>query len=185
MKQLVEADIWTVARTEHGNVLLLRPKGHKQVVPIVIRQLEAQSILIGLSRINVPRPLTHDLCISLLKYLSAKLVRVEIMAYIDEVFYAHMVINNGKFKNIRIDTRASDALGIAIRARCPITIHKKVIQETAISTSVLAENDHTYTADFSNNEIKIDQLEVDLKNAIETENYEEAARIRDKIQKMH
>ena len=58
---LVEAEIWTIARTDQGNAVLVRPIGSESAVPIFIGQLEAQSILIGLGNVPMPRPLTHDL----------------------------------------------------------------------------------------------------------------------------
>ena len=62
---LVEAEIWTIARTDQGNAVLVRPIGSESAVPIFIGQLEAQSILIGLGNVPMPRPLTHDLFITL------------------------------------------------------------------------------------------------------------------------
>jgi bifunctional DNase/RNase len=62
---LVEAEIWTIARTEQGNAVLIRPIGSESAVPIFMGQLEAQSILIGLGSVPMPRPLTHDLFIKI------------------------------------------------------------------------------------------------------------------------
>ena len=75
---LVEAEIWTVARTDQGNAVLVRPLGAELAVPIFIGQLETQSILIGMGNVPMPRPLTHDLFLSLLKELEVELDRIEI-----------------------------------------------------------------------------------------------------------
>jgi bifunctional DNase/RNase len=64
---LVEAEIWTVVRTDKGNAVLVKPIGSERAVPIFIGQLEAQSILIGLGSVPMPRPLSHDLFISVLE----------------------------------------------------------------------------------------------------------------------
>ena len=60
-KMLVPAEIWTVARSEQGSAVLVRPVGSELAVPIMIGQAEAQSIMIGLSNQYIARPLTHDL----------------------------------------------------------------------------------------------------------------------------
>ena len=75
---LVPAEVWTVAKAEQGNAVLVRPLGLDVAVPIFIAPLEAQSILIGLGSVKMPRPLTHDLFITVLESLESSVNRVEI-----------------------------------------------------------------------------------------------------------
>ena len=83
---LIEAEIWTVARTDKGNAVLIRPLNSDLVVPIFIGQLEAQAILIGLGKVPMPRPLTHDLFAEILHEMSASLQRIEIVDLRDGTF---------------------------------------------------------------------------------------------------
>jgi bifunctional DNase/RNase len=137
----VEADIWTIAQTDQGNVVLVRPKGSDLAVPIIIGQLETQSILIGMGGVEVPRPLTHDLAVSLLRALSAVLLRIEINDLQEGTFYARLVIRQGG-DEIVVDARPSDAIGIAVRTGCPVFISESVVDEAGISVNLVTEAGH-------------------------------------------
>jgi len=138
----VEADIWTIAQTDQGNVVLVRPKGSDLAVPIIIGQLETQSILIGMGGVEVPRPLTHDLAVSLLKALSATLLRIEINDLQEGTFYARLVLSQ-EGEEIVVDARPSDAIGIAVRTGCPVFISEAVVDEAGISVNLVTEADHS------------------------------------------
>ncbi|GAB1483524.1 hypothetical protein MASR2M78_23400 [Treponema sp.] len=88
MSTLVKAEIWTIARTEQGNAVLIRPIGSEIAVPIFVGQLETQSILIGFGDIIMPRPLTHDLILSITHRLGAELLRIEINDLREGTFHA-------------------------------------------------------------------------------------------------
>ena len=115
---LVEAEIWTVARTEQGNAVLVRPLGTEVAVPIFIGQLEAQSILIGMGNVPMPRPLTHDLFLSILDKMEVKIVRIEITELKEGTFYAQLILKE-KGKDIVIDSRPSDSIALAVRENAP------------------------------------------------------------------
>ena len=138
----VEADIWTIAQTDQGNVVLVRPKGSDLAVPIIIGQLETQSILIGMGGVEVPRPLTHDLAVSLLKALSASLLRIEINDLQEGTFYARLVLRQ-EGEEIVVDARPSDAIGIAVRTGCPVFISEAVVDEAGISVNLVTEADRS------------------------------------------
>lgn len=171
---LVEAEVWTVAHTEQGNVVLIKPLGSDSAVPIFIGQIEAQSILIGLGNVPMPRPLTHDLFLNVLDESKIILERVEITDFKNDTYYAQIQLRHG-IKKLVIDARPSDSIALAVRKKCPIFISEDIVNETGIPlTSFSVENQ-----DLS--KIKKEKLEKDLKYAVETENYEEAARIRDQL----
>ncbi len=171
---LVEAEVWTVAHTEQGNVVLIKPLGSDSAVPIFIGQIEAQSILIGLGNVPMPRPLTHDLFLNILDESKIILERVEITDFKNDTYYAQIQLKHG-IKKLVIDARPSDSIALAVRKKCPIFISEDIVNETGIPlTSFSVENQ-----DLS--KIKKEKLEKDLKYAVETENYEEAARIRDQL----
>ncbi len=175
---LIEAEIWTVARTDQGNAVLIRPANAEVAVPIFIGQLEAQSILIGLGNVPMPRPNTHDLLLSILAMMDIYIEKIEIIALKDGIFYAQISMKQDE-KTYVIDSRPSDSIALAVRAKCPIFIADSVVDEAGIPlTSITEEERETQLSDL---QLERMQLEKDLEKAVEEENYEEAARIRDRL----
>ncbi len=187
----VEAEIWTVARTDKGNAVLVKPLGSGRAVPIFIGQLEAQSILIGLGNVPMPRPLTHDLVIQMLEKLGVSVERVEITDLRDGTFYGRILMKQG-IKKLSIDSRPSDALGLAARLHCPVFIAESVVEEAGIAVNMIQTEDDQTVSPFSEGEDEPDsqqdnekdRLLGELQQAVEAENYEEAARIRDRINEL-
>lgn len=179
---LVEAEIWTVARTDKGNAVLVKPLGSERAVPIFIGQLEAQSILIGLGNVPMPRPLTHDLFISMMDKINVSVERVEITDLKDGTFYARMLMKQG-MKKLSIDSRPSDALGIAARIRCPLYISEAIVDEAGVAINLITEEETEQTPP-DEKEMERTRLEEELQKAIDDENYEEAARIRDQMKEL-
>lgn len=179
---LVEAEIWTVARTDKGNAVLVKPVGSDQAVPIFIGQAEAQSILFGLANVPVPRPMTHDLIISLLDKANITVDRVEITDLKDRTFYSRLVMKQG-MKKIVVDSRPSDSIGIATRLHCPVFIAESIVDEAGVSVNLITEMETPLGGDDPNEERR-QQLEKELQEAVDEENYEEAARIRDQLKEL-
>lgn len=185
---LVEAEIWTVARTDKGNAVLVKPVGSEQAVPIFIGQLEAQSILFGLASVPVPRPMTHDLFISVMEKTGITVERIEITDLKDRTFYARMILKQG-IKKLTVDSRPSDALGIASRLKCPVYIAEAIVDEAGVAVSLVSDDEiQLHVGDEEEGEMELPKaedekgrLEEQLKQAVEEENYEEAARIRDRL----
>ncbi len=214
---LIEVEVWTLAKTDRGSAVLLRPLDTKRVVPIFIGQLEAQSILIGMGKVPVPRPLSHDLMLSVFEKMGLVIDRVEITDMQDGIFYAQIATRMG-MKKLMFDSRPSDALALAVRLECPVYIAEFIVDETSIpesmvtpvpemtpeeleaaleeellsedSDEVLDEledvDNETLEREKSRSAMRdiITNLEMKLENAVNQENYEEAARIRDQIQEM-
>ena len=179
---LVEAEIWTIARTDQGNAVLVRPVGGETAVPIFIGQLEAQSILIGLGNVPMPRPLTHDLFLTLFSMLGIELQRVEITALKEGTFYAQLILSRDNDEELIVDARPSDSIGIAVRSGCPVYIDEAVVDEAGISVSAVSDGGETISTNPYEKEKK--KLEEELTRAVEVENYEEAAQIRDRLRKL-
>lgn len=177
---LVPAEVWTVAKAEQGSAVLIKPIGAEVAVPIFIGPLEAQAILIGLANHKMPRPLTHDLLLATLRELEVKISRIEITELKDGTFYARLVLNR-EGADVVMDSRPSDCVALAVRAKCPIFIDEGVVDEAGIPIS------STETKEPSENsatQSQIAKLQEELQNAVEEENYEEAARLRDQIQEL-
>jgi bifunctional DNase/RNase len=129
----------------------------------------------------MPRPLTHDLFLSVLSNVGVTLERIEITALKEGTFYAQLVLA-GEGKEIVIDSRPSDSLAIAVRHKCKIYIADAVVDEAGVAVSSITEE--TNLQEVSEDPDPVNQLQADLDKAVAEENYEEAARIRDKMKEM-
>ena len=161
--------------------------GERQL-PIIIGPAEAQATAICLKGIKAPRPLTHDLFYSCLNVLGATLLRVLIYKAKEGVFYSYIYFKKDE-EIIRIDTRTSDAVGIAIRAECPILIYESILEQECLRISNEERRYPEESDEEAEDEKKRDlprnvtsmSLEEALEQAIKDENYELAAKIRDRI----
>ena len=176
---LVEAEVWTIARTDQGNAVLVRPVGSDTAVPIFIGQLEAQSILIGMGNVPMPRPLTHDLFLSVIQKVGVTIERIEITELKEGTFYAQLIVKQ-QGQQLNVDARPSDSIALAVRDKCPIFIDEEVVEEAGIPVSTITDQ-VSETAEDDTKAMKLEKLEKELEKAVEEENYEEAARIRDLI----
>jgi bifunctional DNase/RNase len=143
MEEMLEAEIWTVARTDQGNAVLLRPLGSDTVVPIFIGQLEAQSILIGFGDVQVKRPLTCDLFLELVYRISLTLFRIEVYEIRDNTFLARLFIAGKEFseaKPLVLDSRPSDAFALAVRYKCPVFVSLRVVEQVGIPADLVIED---------------------------------------------
>jgi bifunctional DNase/RNase len=189
MENMLQAEIWTVAQTNEGNVVLLRPLDKNIAIPVFVGQLEIQSILIGMEDISMPRPLTHDLFLSLLTSLGLTLDRVEIQELKGNTFHARLVISGGKYtvdKPLILDSRPSDALGLATRRKCPILVSPDIVKQTGISMNLFVDmlGENKKAGVTNDNQEKRNRLQRQLNEAVEKEEYEEAAKIRDMLNEL-
>ncbi len=160
-------------------ILLLKSDENDQVVfPIVIGPAEAQTISVFLEDIPLPRPLTSQLIINLLTNFQIELVKVEITDFIDGVFYSKLYLHI-KGDSIEMDARPSDAIALAIKMKVPILINKDLINQISIPTEEIDDLDDEVIE-----EISISDLTLKLNTALEDENYEIAAKLRDQIEKL-
>ena len=156
-------------------VILKELDGDRRL-PVLIGAFEAQSIAMAMEYLETPRPLTHDLITNLIKGIDANLSAVKIIKLKDGVFYSILDIQSNKIGQREIDSRPSDALAIALRMHAPILVSKEIMNE-----SIVLEKDLQNIEDEIEQEPMIETLEKQLQKAIDEEEYEVAARIRDKI----
>jgi bifunctional DNase/RNase len=105
-----------------------------RIVPIFVGLSEAISIYHALSGELSPRPMTHDLFISVLESLNANIMKVLIDDLDGGIYYARLSIKNSSQQS-EIDARPSDCLALALRAKAPIEVQEKVVNESSISKS--------------------------------------------------
>jgi hypothetical protein len=136
---LVEMQVLGVRRQvplDQVVVLLLDAEGGR-VLPIVVGLTEGQAIAAGQAGVVPPRPMTHDLLATVLRTLGAVLERVEIVALIDGVFHAALVLGDGR----RIDSRASDAIALAVRSGSPVLCDRDVLDESGLEVQETASEE--------------------------------------------
>ncbi|MDR2109897.1 MAG: DUF151 domain-containing protein [Spirochaetaceae bacterium] len=195
MYSMVEAEIWTIAQTEQGNAVLIRPIGSDISVPVFVGQFEAQSILIGYGDVVFPRPLTHDLILDLIRRVGLELIRVELYDLRDSTFYARLVLSGKGFSDNRpliIDSRPSDAFALVVRSKCPVFISQKLVEQAGIPVDFIinAANEggrippasdpgDMAAPEFSRAAARRNALQAELEQAVVAEEYERAAEIRD------
>lgn len=194
MEDMLKAEIWTVARTEQGNAVLLRPLGSDTVVPIFVGQLEAQSILIGFGdtapgAVRVKRPLTCDLFLELARLTGLTLFRVDVHEIRDNTFFARLLLVGKEFsetKPLALDSRPSDAFALAVRHKCPVFVSLRVVEQAGIPADMVIEAEHpTPRAEAGAPPrtrplaAKRRRLQAELEQAVAAEEYERAAEIRD------
>jgi uncharacterized protein len=107
-------------------VLVLQERGGRRVLPIWIGQPEAESIVMQMNQVVRERPLTHDLCKSLIAGLGATLARVDVTKVEHNTYFAEMHLVRGDL-GVRLDARPSDGVAIALRLQAPIFVAEALL----------------------------------------------------------
>ncbi len=179
------------SQTQSGAyALVLAETDGRRRLPIIIGGFEAQAIAIELESMQPSRPLTHDLFKSFAEEFDFNITEVLIYNLVEGIFYAKiMCVHNGK--EVEIDSRTSDAIALAVRFNCPIYTFEFILSSAGIiledqDEEELAEDDLTLEELASIQKeplesISLEDLEAKLQEAIANEDYENASRIRDEI----
>lgn len=192
------------SQTQNGAyALILNEVDGDRKLPIVIGAFEAQSIAIALEKeIKPPRPLTHDLFKNFADRFDIVVKQVIIHKLVDGVFFSSIICERDKIEEI-IDARTSDAIALAIRFSAPIFTYKNILDKAGIYLNTNpAENEDMEDPDallsqpetFGTDEdvvvpadnysgYSIKELYDQLETAVQNEDYEKAAKIRDVISK--
>lgn len=179
--------------------VILEEEGGGRRVPIVIGESEAQAIQCKLQEIQMPRPLTHDLFLNTLKSLGVMLAGVEIYMMANGVFAANLYIHIGNGPQKIVDSRASDAIALALRAEVPIFMEDSIIAEIGFKTKEAAiavskdekreevhgksELDRIMDGDIPLSSLSEAELRIKMDEALEIEFYELAAVISAEMRK--
>lgn len=176
-------------QTQSGTygLVLAEESGIRRLM-VIVGTPEAQSIAFKLQGAIPPRPLTHDLFTDFIEQFNITLKDVIIYKYDDGVFYSrlHFIQDD---KTVSIESRTSDAIGIALRTNAPIYTTEEIMEELAIVVNgeedephMIGGNDSTeYIDDYG--ELNAEELATMLKDAINHEDYELASVIRDELEK--
>ena len=129
---MVEMKIFGLALDEQSQVplLILKDKDDQKVLPIWIGAMEAMSISISLNKVNISRPLTHDLMLETLNTLGAEIERVAVIDLREGTYYAEIHLRHQDQTHL-IDSRPSDAIALAVRAEAPIMASEDLLAQVA------------------------------------------------------
>lgn len=160
---------------------------------VMIGEPEAQSIAMKMNHKISPRPLTHDLIITLITSFGARMEKVVIYDMVNDVFYSELYLKKGD-NTMVVDARTSDAIAIAVRAECPIFIREEILGIVGMEVDTTTketedEEDETDEKDVNAEDLSIEELvalpmidlEELLEMALKEEKYELAVNIRDAI----
>lgn len=170
-------------------------------LPIIIGTFEAQAIAFGLEQMRSPRPMTHDLLRDAFDALGATVTEVVIEDLRDGIFYAKVHFRHDG-EDGTLDARPSDAIALAVRTEAPIFVATSVMDEAGLASDADGEGDDV--PDLSTPDVpeprasrpvpapaspptpgnRLDALEAQLQSAIEQEDYEKAARLRDELSRL-
>jgi len=172
-----------------GYAVLLQEKEGGRSLPIVVGSAEAQAIALYLEGVNMPRPMTHDLLANVMESIDIEVSRVLIARISNGTFYAEIEVSSPHSGEIVIDSRPSDAIAIALRTLTPIYISDEVMDsagiENLIQESEVAEAVTTKDlSDEISEETVLENLNEALEKAVSKEEYELAARLRDRIKEL-
>lgn len=161
---------------------------------VMIGEPEAQSIALKMNHKKSPRPLTHDLILTLLSVFGARIEKVLIYDMVNDVFYSEIHLKKGEMAMV-IDARTSDAIALAVRSECPIYIKQEIMNIVGMDTEAGLpdgqddEEEDTVSVDAEKltpeelDLLGLEDLEELLNMAISEEKYELAVNLRDAIKR--
>ena len=188
------------SQTQNGAyALILNEIEGDRKLPIVIGAFEAQAIAIALEKeIRPPRPLTHDLFKNFASRFDIVVKQVIIHKLVDGVFYSSLICERDRIEEI-IDARTSDAIALALRFKAPIFTYKNILDKAGIQLNInpsgVEDNSGVLVDNIISEELLADEEQATysdrtleelnelLKEAVNNEDYETAAKLRDEISK--
>ena len=126
----VELSKIIIDEKRQDQVIVLKEKGGDRQFPIVIGFLEASSIKMKLSGVDVPRPMTHDLLVNVISTLGGKLRKLIIDQLVENTFHAKLEVVKDDGSVIMIDSRPSDGIALAVRTGADIYVAEEVLKKT-------------------------------------------------------
>jgi len=187
----VQVDILGLSTSPASNgayALILKEVNGDRRLPIIIGAFEAQSIALEMEGIKPPRPLTHDLMKNIIDQMGASLTEILINDLRDGTFFAQLELDSSTI-NHEVDSRPSDAIALAVRYGVPIFVAETVMQEASFLPDQEAEEEKKPAEKHPPKKLvpkvtRLEQLRNELKEAIEKEDYERAAKFRDEIRRL-
>ena len=156
--------------------LVLEEMDGGRKLPIIIGHMEAQAIKVMMVKYLPPRPLTHDLFLTVTRQFGIELKKILIYKAKDGVFYSYLYYDKDG-EEYKIDSRTSDAIALALRYKCPMYTTEDIMETEHLHD--LGEGKFSVPI----TSVSVELLEDALQKAIDKEDYETASQIRDEIRK--
>lgn len=143
---MVPLEVLGVSQADRTGYPVVLLRHENRILPILVGMPEARAIQIVLMGETPPRPLTHDLICNLLAGLNGQLQSVSIYKLQNDIFFAHLNIEqrsaSGQVEQVlRVDSRPSDGIAIAVRMKCPILVAEEVMDAASQDPSILADGE--------------------------------------------
>jgi bifunctional DNase/RNase len=196
MKKEVKVLGLSYSQSQSGSyVVVLSERKGKRKLPIVIKPSDAQQIALKIEGVKSPRPLTHDLFKSVNDAYGIDIQEVYIYAILEGIFYTKLITSNG-LEEAEIECTAGDGIALSIVYGCPLYASKEVLDLSGVyinddGTSMMAASESDEDEDYEDEieeapkrVVSIEDLEHMIEDAIKNEEYEIAAEIRDRIEKL-
>jgi hypothetical protein len=178
----VEVVGFAPAQQAGGFVVFLKQQGDTRCLPIVVGAAEAQAISLIFNPQEPERPMTHDTFKNILDALRGQIKRILITRLEEHTFFADIWLVNASGDNFHLDARPSDAIALALKNNAPICVVRELMNTAGIDMPEEPKKPEKKQA--RKKLSQIEDLEAKLQKALEEENYEEAARLRDELRKL-
>jgi bifunctional DNase/RNase len=194
MKKEVKLLGLSYSQSQSGSyVVVLSEKKGKRKLPIVIKPSDAQQIALKIEGVKSPRPLTHDLIKTVNDAYGVDVQEVYIYAILEGIFYTKLITSNG-LEEIEFECTAGDGIALSVVYGCPLYASKEVldlsgvyINDDGVIDGAKTDDDEDYEYEVEKTTkrvVSIKDLEHMIEDALKNEEYEIAAEIRDRIEKM-
>ena len=188
-KQLVVLGLSASPTSNNAYALIMKELNGNRRLPIIIGAFEAQAIALEMEGVIPPRPMTHDLLKNLIESFGSNLSEVYINELREGTFFAKLIFDG---EGIDLDARPSDAIALAVRCNSPIYVNGDILDETGILPQGEPEPEdyddgsspYNKQKEKQKPKTKIEHLQVQLDRAIQNEDYEKAAMLRDELKKL-
>ena len=166
-----------------GYLVTLESFEGSESLQILIGTKAAKQIALAKEGVNFPRPSTHELLLDMIGNFEIKIKKIIITDYKSSTFFAKIMLFNHNYGEIIIDSRPSDAIILSLRSNAPLYVNKSVLSANIKADSLdnnIEQLDYESRL-YSNTELMLRKLNQNLEKAIEFEEYEKAAKLRDEI----
>ena len=170
-------------------VMLKEVEGERQV-PIIVGSNEAQAIAMALEGVEMPRPMTHDLMLDIIHSLDVDIKHIIISNIRKGTFFAKITMSTLTSGDVTVDSRPSDAIAIGLRSMVPIFVEEVVFNSVGLIEQPESQNEESLQEvsqimePLTSSKDMLDNLNEALDRAVEEEEYEVAARLRDRIKEI-
>ncbi|MBN3662140.1 MAG: bifunctional nuclease family protein [Ornithobacterium rhinotracheale] len=161
VKLIIRGISYSSANSE-AYILILEEDETQKKIPIVIGNFEAQAIAMALEKdLSTPRPLTHDLFVTFIQRMNAKLKSVIIYKFHEGVFFSNLIFEKENGELFELDSRTSDAIALGLRVEAPIFAYQQVVQQAGVEFKIVEDEE------VEEEESELDEIQDKIEQTIE------------------